>query len=148
MENIHDHKRPAIQEDNVSADKDMLAIRRGQLPFKIDGNSINPSPQTGRQRAPKFQLPFQSRRQSILVGETGRQVSPMALVPAMHNLVVADIIPMPTPMPMVLIAVVFVAVAVAVALTIVIVIFVFVAMFIVTAPVSMAFLLGKSHAGA
>src|ERR1700730_3582839 len=108
MENIHDHKRPAIQEDNVSADKDMLAIRRGQLPFKIDGNSINPSPQTGRQRAPKFQLPFQSRRQSILSCETRRQVSAMALVPAMHNLVVADIIPMP----MVFKAVVFVAVAV------------------------------------
>jgi hypothetical protein len=68
----------------------------------------------------------------------------MALVPAMHNLVVADIIPMP--MPMVFIAVVFVAVAVT--LSIFIVIFVFVAMFIVTAPVSMIFMLGKSHAGA
>src|ERR1700730_4931496 len=146
MENIHDHKRPAIQEDNVSADKDMLAIRRGQLPFKIDGNSINPSPQTGRQRAPKFQLPFQSRRQSILFCETGRQVSAMALVPAMHNLVVADIIPIP--MPMVLIAVVFVAVAVAFTLSIYIVIFVFVAMFSVTASVSIIFMLGKSHAGA
>jgi hypothetical protein len=46
MENIYDHKRPAVQEHNVSADKDMLAIRRGrrQFPFKIDGNSINPSP--------------------------------------------------------------------------------------------------------
>ena len=46
MENIYDHKRPAIQEHNVSADKDMLAIRRRrrQLLFKIDGNSINPSP--------------------------------------------------------------------------------------------------------
>ena len=70
----------------------------------------------------------------------------MALVPAMHNLVVADIIPMP--MPMVFIAVVFVAVAVTVTLSIFIVIFVFVAMFIVTAPVSMTFMLGKSHAGA
>jgi hypothetical protein len=46
MENIYDHKRTAIQEHNVSADKDMLAIRRRrrQLPFKIDGNSINPPP--------------------------------------------------------------------------------------------------------
>jgi hypothetical protein len=68
----------------------------------------------------------------------------MALVPAMHNLVVADIIPMP--MPMVLMAVLFVAVAVT--LSIFIVIFVFVAMFIVTAPVSLIFMLGKSHAGA
>ena len=144
MENIYDHKRPAIQEHNVSADKDMLAIRRRrrQLPFKIDGNSINPSPQTGRQRAPKFQLLFQSRRQAILFCETRRQVSPMALVPAMHNIVVSDIIPMP----MVFIAVLFVAVAVT--LSIFIVIFVFVAMFIVTAPVSMIFMLGKSHAGA
>ena len=146
MENIYYHKRPAIQEHNVSADKDMLAIRRRrrQLPFKIDGNSINPSPQTGRQRAPKFQLPFQAGRQSIPLCETGRQVSAMALVPAMHNLVVSDIIPMP--MPMVFIAVVFVAVAVT--LSIFIVIFVFVAMFIVTAPVSMIFMLSKSHAGA
>jgi len=72
----------------------------------------------------------------------------MALVPAMHNLVVADIIRMP--MPVVLIAVLFVAVAVTLSIfiVIVIVIFVFVAMFIVTAPVSMIFLLGKSHAGA
>jgi hypothetical protein len=68
----------------------------------------------------------------------------MALVPTMHSLVVADIIPMP--MPMVFIAVVFVAVAVT--LSIFIVIFVFGAMFIVTAPVSMTFMLGKSHAGA
>ena len=46
MENIYYHKRPAIQEHNVSANKDMLAIgrRRRQLPFKIDGNSINPPP--------------------------------------------------------------------------------------------------------
>jgi len=46
MENIYYHERPAIQEHNVSADKDMLAIRRRrrQLPFKINGNSINPSP--------------------------------------------------------------------------------------------------------
>jgi hypothetical protein len=45
MENIYYHKRPAIQEHNVSADKDMLAIRRRrrQFPLKIDGNSINPS---------------------------------------------------------------------------------------------------------
>ena len=70
----------------------------------------------------------------------------MALVPAMHNLVVADIIPMP--MPMVFIAVVFVAVAVTLSIVIVIVIFVFGAIFIVTAPVSMTFMLGKSHAGA
>jgi hypothetical protein len=66
----------------------------------------------------------------------------MALVPAMHNLVIALIIP--TPMPMAFMAVLFVAVT----LLIVIVIFVFVAMFIVTAPVSMIFMLGKSHAGA
>jgi hypothetical protein len=46
MENIYYHKRPAIQEHNVSANKDMLAIgrRRRQLPFKIDRNSINSPP--------------------------------------------------------------------------------------------------------
>jgi hypothetical protein len=46
VENIYYHERPAIQEHNVSADEDVLAIRRRrrQLPFKIDGNSINPSP--------------------------------------------------------------------------------------------------------
>jgi hypothetical protein len=46
VENIYYDKRPAIQEHNVSADEDVLAIgrRRRQLPFKIDGNSINPTP--------------------------------------------------------------------------------------------------------
>jgi hypothetical protein len=46
VKNIYYHKRPAIQEHNVSANKDMLAIgrRRRQFLFKIDGNSINPSP--------------------------------------------------------------------------------------------------------
>jgi hypothetical protein len=46
VENIYYHKRPAIQENNVSTNKDMLAIgrRRRQFPFKINGNSINPSP--------------------------------------------------------------------------------------------------------
>jgi len=148
MENIYYHKRPAIQEHNVSADKDMLAIRRRrrQLPFKIDGNSINPSPQTGRQRAPKFQLPFQAGRQSIPLCESRRQVSAMALVPAMHNLVIAVIVPMPITMPFM--AVLFVTVTVTLSIIIMIMIPVFVAMFIVTAPVSMIFMLGKNHAGA
>jgi hypothetical protein len=58
----------------------------------------------------------------------------MVLVPAMHNLVIAVIIPMA------FMAVLFVTLA--------IVIFVFVGMFIVTAPVPMTFLLGENHAGA
>jgi hypothetical protein len=58
----------------------------------------------------------------------------MVLVPAMHSLVIAVIIPV------VFVAMLFV--------TLSIIIFVFVAMFIVTAPVSMTFLLGKNHAGA
>ena len=46
MENIYYHKRAAIQEHNVSANKDMLTMgrRRRQLPFKINRNSINPRP--------------------------------------------------------------------------------------------------------
>ena len=46
MENIYYHKRAAIEEHNVSANKDVLTMgrRRRQLPFKIDGNSVNPSP--------------------------------------------------------------------------------------------------------
>jgi multisubunit Na+/H+ antiporter MnhG subunit len=63
----------------------------------------------------------------------------MFLVPTMYDLVIAVIIPMP----MAFMAVFFVAVTPA----IIIVSFVFVAMFIVTAPVSMA-LLGKNHTGA
>jgi hypothetical protein len=58
----------------------------------------------------------------------------MALVPAMHSLVIAVIIPMAFT------AVLFV--------TLSIIIFVFVAMFIATAPVSMTLLLGKNRAGA
>ena len=58
----------------------------------------------------------------------------MPLVPAMHNLVIAVIIPMA------FMAVLFV--------TLSIVILVFVAMFIVTASMSMAFPLGKNYAGA
>jgi len=46
MENIYYQKRAAIEEHNVSADKDVLTMgrRRRQLPFKIDGNSVNPRP--------------------------------------------------------------------------------------------------------
>jgi hypothetical protein len=58
----------------------------------------------------------------------------MALVPAMHSLVIAVIVPMA------FMAVLFI--------TLSIIIFVFVAMLIATAPVSMTFLLGKNHAGA
>ena len=65
----------------------------------------------------------------------------MALVPAMHNLVIAVIVPMP--ISMAFMAVLFVAVTPA----IIIVIFVFVAMFIVTTPVSMT-LLGENNTGA
>jgi len=57
----------------------------------------------------------------------------MALVPAMHSLVIAVI-------PMAFMAVLFV--------TLSIIIFVFVAMLIATAPVSMTFLLCNNHAGA
>jgi hypothetical protein len=64
----------------------------------------------------------------------------MALVPAMHSLVIAVIIPMTFMIPMAFMAVLFV--------TLSIIIFVFVAMLIATAPVSMTFLLGKNHAGA
>ena len=63
----------------------------------------------------------------------------MVLVPAMHNLVIAVIIPTAF-MPTAFMAVLFVTLA--------IIIFVFVAMFIATAPVSMTFVLGKNHAGA
>ena len=58
----------------------------------------------------------------------------MILVPAMHSLVIAVIIPMA------FMAVLFV--------TLSIIIFVFVAMSIATAPVSMTFLLSNNHAGA
>src|SRR5260370_23415958 len=58
----------------------------------------------------------------------------MALVPAMHSLMIAVIIPTA------FMAVLFVTLA--------IIVFVFVAMFVATAPVSMTFLLGKNHAGA
>ena len=58
----------------------------------------------------------------------------MALVPAMHSLVIAVIVPMA------FMAVLFV--------TLSIIIFVFVAMFLATTPVPMTFVLGKNHAGA
>jgi hypothetical protein len=63
----------------------------------------------------------------------------MALVPAMHSLMIAVIIPTAF-MPTAFMAVLFVTLA--------IIIFVFVVMFVATAPVSMTFLLGKNHAGA
>jgi len=71
----------------------------------------------------------------------------MALVPAMHNLVIAVIVPMPMPMALMAVVFVVVAVAVAVTLSISIAIFVFVAMFIMTTPVSMT-LLGENNTGA
>jgi hypothetical protein len=45
VEKIYYHKRPAIEEHNMSANKGMLAIwrRRRQPPFKIDGNNMDPS---------------------------------------------------------------------------------------------------------
>jgi hypothetical protein len=68
----------------------------------------------------------------------------MALVPAMHSLVVAVIIPMAF-MPMAFMAIAFMTV---VFVTLSIIILVFAAMLIATAPVSVTFLLGKNHAGA
>ncbi|MCU1296290.1 MAG: hypothetical protein JWO91_568 [Acidobacteriaceae bacterium] len=43
MKNVYHHRRPAIQEHNVSSNENMFAIgrRRRQLAFKIDGNSMN-----------------------------------------------------------------------------------------------------------
>ena len=68
----------------------------------------------------------------------------MALVPAMHSLVIAVIIPMAF-MPMAFMAIAFMDVLF---VTLSIIIFVFVAMLIATAPVSMTFPLCNNHAGA
>src|SRR5215472_10435513 len=90
MENRRYVIRPAIQQHHVAANYDVGAVRRRwrQLPFKLHGNRLDSLLQPGRKRAALYKLPFESRRQSVLLGKSRRKGVSVVVVPSSHSVAV------------------------------------------------------------
>jgi ABC-type multidrug transport system fused ATPase/permease subunit len=86
VKNIHNQKRSAIEQNNVAADHNVLAIRRRRrkVPLEIVGATHNFFPQSGRQRAPHYELTLKTGRQPITLGQARRQVFVVLAIPASH----------------------------------------------------------------
>jgi hypothetical protein len=86
MKHIHHHKRSAIEQNHVTADHDMLAIRRRRwkVALQISGTMHNFRPKSWRQSAADDQLALKARWQSITLGQAGRQMLIIRAVPASH----------------------------------------------------------------
>jgi hypothetical protein len=86
VKHIHYHERSAIEQNNVAADHDMLAIRRRRrkMPLQVARTNHNLRSQTRRQRAANHQLALQSRWQPIALGQARRQMVMVLAVAASH----------------------------------------------------------------
>ena len=90
VKDIKHHKRPAVHEDDVSAHDQTSTFRwrRRQTPFKVLRAGSNMLSQPWRQSPTHHELPFQSGRQLVALGEPVRKMVPVFVVPAMHLIAV------------------------------------------------------------
>jgi len=86
VKHIHYQERSAVEQNDMPANQDMLAIRRRrrQMPLQVPGTNHNLRSQPGRQSATHHQLALQPRWQAITLGQTWRQVLIVFAVPAAH----------------------------------------------------------------
>jgi len=94
MENSQDHGGLAIQQHQVAADDDVLAIRRRRREFanKFDRRRLDPLAQSRREGAAFNELPFESRRQLVSLGQAGRQMVLMIGVPRAKHFAVVIVV--------------------------------------------------------
>ena len=87
MEDIGNQIGSPVQQNNMSADNDMREIwrRRRQAPLKIRRARLDFFLQSRRKRSSHNELPFQTWRQLVAFGQTGREVIAMVGVPAPHS---------------------------------------------------------------
>lgn len=83
MENGLNHIGSAIQQHNVPSNQHISAIRRRrrQTPFQIFRARSDFLLESWRKGAALHKLPFQSRRQTVSLGEPGRKIALMAAIP-------------------------------------------------------------------
>jgi len=86
VKNIHHHKRSPIEQNDVAADHDVLALRRrrGEAALEVLRAAHNLFLQSGRQSAAHYELALESGRQAIALGQAWRQVLIVLAVPASH----------------------------------------------------------------
>jgi hypothetical protein len=85
-DDVQNHMRSAIEQNDVSADQDVVAVgrRRWQMADKFLGAGTNFPHQARRKRAAHSELARQSRWQLVALGEPGRKMIVMVAVPGMH----------------------------------------------------------------
>jgi len=73
-ENVNDHIRFAVQQNDVAADQDMCAIGWGrrQPTLQLNGSWIQTLLEARRKCSVANELLFESGRQAILLGKAGR----------------------------------------------------------------------------
>jgi hypothetical protein len=73
VENVDDHVRPAVEQNKMTANHYVGAIRRWwrQAPFEFFGTRLEAFLETRRERAALHKLLFQARRQFIPLGKPG-----------------------------------------------------------------------------
>ena len=93
----------------MPADEDVLTIWRRwrQYANQFRRARLDAFLQSGRQRSSNNQLPLESRRKSIPLGESGRQMTAMVFVPIPHGITVVITVEI-VPVIVVFVAMVFV----------------------------------------
>jgi len=94
MENVHDDIGFAIQQDDMAADQDVLAIGRGrgEPPFQIHGTRLELFLEPWRKFAAAHKLSFQPWRQPVFLGEAWRKVALMFAIPPANVVVTVPVV--------------------------------------------------------
>src|SRR5215831_10463928 len=97
VKDIDDLEIPGIQQHDMAADQYMSTIRRRwwKLALQLIRAAVILLAQTRRKRTPPYQLPFQSRRQPVALGQSRRQVVLVIVVPIPAAKFVAIMIAIP-----------------------------------------------------
>jgi hypothetical protein len=94
VEDVHDYICSAIQQNDVSTNQDVRAIRgrRGQPPFKVLGTGLEPFLESWRERATPHKLFFQSRGQLVSLRQARRKIALVLGIPPAHRFAVVILI--------------------------------------------------------
>jgi hypothetical protein len=96
MKDVHNYICSAIHQNNVSSDEHVSAIGRWrrQPPFQILGARLKAFLEPRRECAAPRKLLFQSRRQLVSFGKSGRKIVLVVVVPFAHGFTVGILIEM------------------------------------------------------
>jgi hypothetical protein len=94
MKDVYHYIGSAIEQNNVSANQHVCAIRRWwrEPPLEIFGTGLKAFLESGREGAALYKLSFQPRRQPVFLGKPRRKTTLVVVVPSTHNLAVMILI--------------------------------------------------------